>query len=64
VQFILIHDVRFGVFTAVKIQVEVFLVVTMCNVAGYQSFRRPCCLHLQDEVNGAGKKGHRYRHIV
>jgi hypothetical protein len=36
---------------AVKIQVEVFWVVTPCNVAvGYQRFEGPCCLHLQGEV--------------
>jgi hypothetical protein len=35
----------FEVFTAVKIQVEVFWVVTQCNVVlGYQSFGSPCCL--------------------
>jgi hypothetical protein len=35
------------VFTAVKIQVEVFWVVTPCSVVvGYQCFRGPCCLHL------------------
>jgi hypothetical protein len=39
---------RFEVFTAVKIQVQVFWVVTPCNdVVGYQRFRNPCCLHLQ-----------------
>jgi hypothetical protein len=26
-------------------------------VVGYQHFRGPCCLHLQGEENGAGKKG-------
>jgi len=31
----------------VLIHVEVFWVVTSCNVAvGYQHFRGPCCLHL------------------
>jgi hypothetical protein len=41
----------FEVFTAVEIQVEVFRVVTPCNVAiGYQRFGGPCCLHLQCEV--------------
>jgi len=41
----------FGTFTAVMFQVEVFWVVTPCSVVvGYQSFRGPCCLHLQGEV--------------
>jgi len=36
---------RFEVFTAVKIQVEIFWVVTQCSVvAGYQRFGGPCCL--------------------
>jgi hypothetical protein len=40
-------DVRFEVFMAVKIQVEVFWVVMSCGVVvGYQHFRGPCCLHL------------------
>jgi len=40
-------DVRFEVLTAVKIQVEVFLIPTpSCVVVGYQCFRVPCCLHL------------------
>jgi hypothetical protein len=40
------------------IQDEVFWVVTLCNVMiGYQRFRGPCCLLLQGEVNGIGKKG-------
>jgi len=34
------HDV----FTAVKIQVEVFWVVTCCVMEGYQHFRGPCHL--------------------
>jgi hypothetical protein len=42
---------RFEVFTAAKIQVEVFWIVMPCRVAvGYQHFGRPCCLHLQGEV--------------
>jgi hypothetical protein len=42
---------RFEVFKAVKIKVKVFWVVTPCNVVtGYQSFRSPCCLHLQVEI--------------
>jgi len=38
---------RCEVFIAVKIQVEVFWVVSplSCGV-GYQHFGRPCCLHL------------------
>jgi len=36
------------VFTAVKILVEVFWVVTSFSVVvGYQRFRGPCCLPLQ-----------------
>jgi len=32
----------------VKIQVEVFWIVTLCSVAvGYQHFGGSCCLHLQ-----------------
>jgi len=32
-------------------QVEIFWVVTSCSfVVGYQCFRGPCCLHLQDDV--------------
>jgi hypothetical protein len=41
--------VRFGVFTAVRIEVKVFWVVTPCGVVGYQCFRGVCCLHLQGE---------------
>jgi len=38
-----IPDATFWVFTAVKIQVEVFWVVTSCNgVVGYQRFVCPC----------------------
>jgi len=37
-------------------QVVIFWVVTPCtDVVQYQCFRGPCCLHLQGEVNGAGK---------
>jgi hypothetical protein len=33
-------------------------VVTLCSVlVGYQCFGGPCYLHLQDEVNGAKKRG-------
>jgi hypothetical protein len=36
---------------AVKIQVEVFCVVTPYDVAtGYQHFEGPYCLHLQEDV--------------
>jgi hypothetical protein len=35
------------VFMAVKIQVEVFRVVTPWSVVWYQRFGGPCCLHLQ-----------------
>jgi len=43
-------DIRHEAFT-VKIQLEVFLVVMPCSVVvGYQCFRDPYCLHLQDEV--------------
>jgi hypothetical protein len=40
-------DVKFEVFKAVKIQVEVFWVMTpSSDVVGYQRFWGPCCLHL------------------
>jgi hypothetical protein len=40
--------VRFAVSTAVKIQVEVFWVMTLCSVVvGYQRFGGPNCFHLQ-----------------
>jgi len=39
-----------------NIHVMIFWVVTPCSyVAGYQCFIGPCCLHLQDEVNGTRK---------
>jgi len=42
---------RLEVFMAMKMQVAVFLVVTLCiNVGRYQHFRGICCLHLQGEV--------------
>jgi hypothetical protein len=45
---------RFEAFTVVRIQVEVFGVVTLCSVAvGYQRFGGPCCLHFQ--VDGSSK---------
>jgi hypothetical protein len=31
-------------------QVEVFGIVTLCDVVGYQRFRGPCCFHLQPEA--------------
>jgi len=35
-------------------QVEVFWVVTVCNVVvGYQRFGCPCCLHLHSEDGGS-----------
>jgi hypothetical protein len=43
-------NARFEVFTAVKIQFEVFWVLTPSSVVGYQRFGGPCCLHLQGEV--------------
>jgi len=47
-----IEQVRFEVFTAVKILVEVFWVLTPCGVAvGYQCFGGPCCLHFQEALN-------------
>jgi hypothetical protein len=45
----------FEVFMMVKIQVEVFWVVTPCNVAvGYQCFGGSCCFHLEGEVEAVG----------
>jgi len=44
-------DGSFETFTAVMFQVEVFWVMTLCNVVvGYQRFIGSCCLHLQGEV--------------
>jgi hypothetical protein len=41
----------------VKIQVEMFWAVTLCNVVvGCPHFGERCCLHLQGEVNGVGEK--------
>jgi hypothetical protein len=38
---------NFEIFTVMKIQDEVFWVVSPCSVVvGYQHFRGPCCLHL------------------
>jgi hypothetical protein len=46
-------NVRFEVFLVVKIQVQVFQVVTLCSVVvGYQYFRGPCCPCLNSEVTG------------
>jgi hypothetical protein len=43
----------FEVFSAVKIQVEVFWVVKLCSdVVGYQCFGVSCCLLLQGEDEG------------
>jgi hypothetical protein len=40
---------NFEAFTAVKVQVEVFWVVTLCSVVvGYQHFRSWCCVHLHN----------------
>jgi hypothetical protein len=44
-------DASFEGFKAVMFQVEVFWVVTPCNVVGgYRRFRGPCCLHFQDGI--------------
>jgi len=43
------------------IQVEVLWVAVPCSVVGHKRFRGPCCLHLQGEVIGNGKRGHKYR---
>jgi len=41
-----------------NIQVEVFWVATLCTVVERnQLFREPCCLHLQADANGTGKRG-------
>jgi len=41
-----------------KIQVEVFQVVTLYSAAvGYKSFRGPCCLHLHGENEDEGDNG-------
>jgi hypothetical protein len=55
------ENVRFEVLRVVKTQVEVFWVVMQCSVVvGYQCLGGACCLHLQGEVTGNGKKG-KYR---
>jgi hypothetical protein len=43
-------NMRFELLIAVKIQVNVFWVVTPCSVAVGYHFRRPTCLNLQGEV--------------
>jgi len=44
-------DVRFEVFMAMKIHIEVFWVMTLyIDVAGYPCFRGPCCLHFHAET--------------
>jgi hypothetical protein len=41
---------RYEVLTAVKMQIEVFWVVTPCDiVVGYQRFEGPGCLHFRVE---------------
>jgi hypothetical protein len=46
--------VRFEVFMAVKVQVEVFLVVMLCSVVvGHQCFRGPCCIHFTLKMEAA-----------
>jgi hypothetical protein len=43
---VILFNTRFKVFKAMKVQVEVFWVVTPCVVAvGYQRLGGPCCLH-------------------
>jgi hypothetical protein len=43
-----VRDIK--AFTAVKIHVEVFCVVTPCGVpVGYRRFGGPCCFHLEGE---------------
>jgi len=43
---------RLEVFAVVKLQVEVFWLITPCSFAvGKQRFGGPCCPHLQGEVN-------------
>jgi hypothetical protein len=41
----------------VMFQVEVFWVVMLCSVVGYQCFRVQCSSHLQGEVAGMGENG-------
>jgi hypothetical protein len=50
----MLHYMRFDVFTAVKIQVNVFWVVTpYSDVVEHQCFGGPCCLHLQGEMTSS-----------
>jgi hypothetical protein len=45
---------RFKVFMALKLHVQVFLVVMLCSVVvEYQYLRGPCCFHLQGEDEGS-----------
>jgi len=47
------YFVRFEAFTLVKIQVEIFRVVTPWTwtiVVGYQRFGGPCCLHIHQNT--------------
>jgi hypothetical protein len=47
------HFASLVALTAVKIKVEVFRVVTSCNVvAGYQRFGTRCCFYLQGHNPG------------
>jgi len=39
--------VRYNIFTAVKIQVVLWVMVPCSDVVGYQHFGEHCCLHLQ-----------------
>jgi len=48
IQADVITDARFLVFTAVKIHIEVFWILTPRSVVvGYERFGGPCCIHLQ-----------------
>jgi hypothetical protein len=52
--FMFFTDARFEVFTAVKIHVKVFWVLTPRSaVVGYQPFGGHCFLHLQVEIGGS-----------
>jgi len=47
----------FAVFRSMKIQADVFWVVTPCNaVVGYQHFGTPCYLHLRGAVKVEGAR--------